>query len=101
MRKATVFIFTAVLLFAFSEVSFSEMRAEGMPPSPGLGPKEITSENFNETKADILLRIEERLKRLNQEKACVQAASSADELKKCRPQRPEGPGRKGMQKPPQ
>jgi hypothetical protein len=66
-----------------------------------MGMKNITPENFNEAKAGILQRIEGRLKSLNEEKACVQAAGNADELKKCRPQRPEGPRHKGMQKPSQ
>ena len=101
MKRAMVFIFTVVLLSAFAKVSFSEMRAENMPPSHGMGAKNITPENFNEVKSGVLQKIEERLKRLNEEKACVQAASSADELKKCRPQRPEGPDQKGMQKPSQ
>lgn len=98
MRKTIVFIFTVVLLGAFAKVSFSEMRGENMPPPQGMGMKNITPENFNEAKAGILQKIEERLKRLNEEKACVQAASDADGLKQCRPQRPEGPGHKGMQK---
>jgi len=101
MRKAMVFIFTAVLLIAFAKVSFSEMQAENMPPSHGMGMKNITPENFNEVKSNILQKIDERLNRLNEEKACVQASSNADELKKCRPQRPDVPGRKGMQKPSQ
>ena len=101
MKKAMVFIFTVVLLSAFAKVSFSEMRGENMPPSHGMGAKNITSENFSEAKAGILQKIEERLKRLNEEKVCVQAAGNADELKKCRPQRPEGPGHRGMQKPSQ
>jgi len=102
MKKAIVFIFTVVLFSAFTNVSFSEMRGENMPPPQGMGMKNITPENFNEAKADILQKIEERLKRLNDEKACVQAASNADELKKCMPQRPGGPGGKGMmQKPSQ
>lgn len=101
MKKAMVFIFTVVLLIAFAKVSFSEMRAENMPPSPGMEMKNVTPENFNEAKSGILQKIEERLKRLNEEKACVQAASSPDELNKCRPQRPRGPGPKGMQMPSQ
>lgn len=101
MRKAMVLIFTVVLLSAVAKVSFSEMRGENMPPSHGMGAKNITPENFNEAKAGILQKIEERLNKLNEEKACVQAASNADELKKCRPQRPEGLGHKGMQKPSQ
>lgn len=101
MRKAMVFIFTIVLLSAFAKVSFSEMRGENMPPAHGMGMKNVTPENFPEVKSSILQKIEERLNRLNEEKACVQAAGNADELKKCRPQRPEVPGRKGMQKPSQ
>lgn len=101
MVLVMVFIFTLVLLSAFAKVSFSEMRGEQMPPSHGMGTKNITSENFNEVKSAMLLRIEERMKRLNEEKACVEAAGNADELIKCRPQRPEGPGQKGMQRPSQ
>jgi hypothetical protein len=98
MRKAMVFIFAVVLLSAFAKVSFSEMRAENMPPSQGVGMKNITPENFNEAKAGILQKIEERQKSLNKEKDCVQAAGNADELKKCRPQRHEGSRHKGMQR---
>ncbi|HXX80870.1 MAG TPA: hypothetical protein VEI46_04930 [Thermodesulfovibrionales bacterium] len=101
MKRTFVFIFTGVLCVVFAQISFSEMRAENMPPSHGMEMKNITPENFNEAKSNILQKIEERLTRLNEEKACVQAASNADELKKCRPQRPGGPGRKGMQKPSQ
>jgi hypothetical protein len=90
-----------VLLIAVAKVSFSEMRAENMSPSHGMEMKNITPENFSEVKSNILQRIDERLTKLNEEKACVQAASTADELKKCRPPRPGGPGHKGMQKPPQ
>ena len=70
MKKAMVFIFTVVLLSAFAKVSFSEMRGENIPPSHGMGAKNITSENFSEAKAGILQKIEERLKRLNEEKVC-------------------------------
>jgi len=58
--------------------------------------KEITPEQFPETKARVLKMIDERRTRLDQEKACVQAATNGAELKKCRPERQMGPGG-GMQ----
>lgn len=81
-------------------------------PSGGPGPamhegmgKEITPEQFSETKARVLKMIDERRARLDQEKACVEAATNGAELKKCRPQRPMGPdggmhGGPGQQRPP-
>jgi hypothetical protein len=39
-------------------------------------------------KANVLKMIEERRAKLDQAKACVQAANNAAELRKCRPERP-------------
>jgi hypothetical protein len=89
MKRAIVIIFAAMLFIAVPVVSFSQP-----PPGRGLQGKEITPENFNEVRSGMLQRIEERMKRLTQEKACVEAAKSADELKKCVP---EGPRQKRMQ----
>lgn len=100
MKGAIVLIFAALLLIVFSKVSFSEMQAENAPPFYAMAEKEITPENFNEVKPKILQSIEQRMKRLNEEKACVDGANSADELKKCRPVRPGGPRHKGMQQSP-
>lgn len=54
---------------------------------------EITHEQFPEMKTRILSMIEERRKRLEEEKACVETASSPAELRKCRPQPPRTEGR--------
>ncbi len=79
-------------------------------PDSGLGPaiqegggKEITPQQFSEMKTRILTMIEERRKRLDQEKSCVEAATNADELRKCRQERPMGgqfQGGPGQQRPP-
>jgi hypothetical protein len=81
-------------------------------PAGGQGPamregmgKEITPEQFNETKARVLKMIDERRTRLDQEKTCVEASTNGAELKKCRPERPMGPGGgmhggPGQQRPP-
>lgn len=73
-------------------------------PGDGTGPammregagRETTPEQFSETKARVLKMIEERRTRMDQEKACVEASKNDAELRKCRPERPMGPGG-GMQ----
>lgn len=100
MKGTIVLIFTVLLLIAFSKVSFSEMSSEKTPPPGPSAVKSITPENFNEAKTKILQSIEQRIKRLNDEKACVAAANNVDDLKKCRPARPDKAGDKSMQQSP-
>jgi hypothetical protein len=92
----TLFSLAVVVLFltAFSSNTFAQQQ-----PGSGPGPddrkmmnREITPENFAEVKARMLTMIEKRKAWLDTEKACVEAAKSADELKKCRPERPMGMG---------
>ncbi len=62
--------------------------------------REFTPEQFSDLKSRALKMIEERKTRLEQEKACVEAATNIEEFRKCRPERPMGPGggfRGGMQ----
>jgi hypothetical protein len=62
--------------------------------------RDVTPEQFSDMKARALKMIEERRTRLDQEKACVEASTNIEELRKCRPERPMGPGggfRGGMQ----
>ena len=94
----TLFSIAVAVLFlaAFSPSTFAQQQPSG-PGSNGqkMMGKEITPENFSEMKARILTMIEKRRTMLDTEKACVEAAKSADELKRCRPERPMGMG--GMQ----
>ena len=54
--------------------------------------REITPENFSEMKTHMLTMIEKRRTMLDTQKACVEAAKNAEELKACRPERPMGMG---------
>lgn len=96
MKMSVYFVLVAMALVAFPEVSFSQTPPEGGPP-PAFKRMEITPENFNEVKAGALQRVERRMKMLSMEKACIEAATNAEEMKKCGPGRPERMGPKGMQ----
>jgi len=92
MKVTLSSVLVALLLMAFSHPAAAQMYPGG-GPGPAMqegGGKEITPEQFKEMKTRILSMLEERKKRLDQEKTCVEAATSAEELKKCRPERPMG-----------
>jgi hypothetical protein len=103
MRTILSFVFAVLLVATLSQVAFAQGAPEGGPgigPGPGMqqgAGKEITPEQFNQMKSNTLKMIEERKARLDQAKACVQAAKNAEELGKCRPERPMmmGPGGRG------
>ena len=65
---AIMWLCLAMPLFAF----------DGGPPRQGPGP------NFQQRKAEMLKRIDERLIRLQQMKACIQAARNPDDAMACR-----------------
>lgn len=96
MRAAVYAVFAALFLTAATPAAFAQEY-------PGGGPGPMAPEQFSEMKARVLKMIEERKTRLDQEKACVEAATNADELRKCRPERPMmgpgGPGREGRSRP--
>jgi hypothetical protein len=88
MRTIVRFALAVMFVTAFSQATFAQSDpASG--PGPGM---QMTPEQFNQKKAHILTMIEERSARLTQEKACVEAAKNMAELRKCRPERPMGPG---------
>jgi hypothetical protein len=104
MRTVLSFVFAVLLVAALSQAAFAQGAPEGGPgmgPGPGMqqgAGKEIPPEQFNQMKANVLKMIEERRVKLDQAKACVQAAKNAEELRKCRPERPMmGPGGRGGQ----
>lgn len=98
MRVAVSFVVAALFLAALSQSVFAQQYPGGGPGGPGMqegSGKEITPQQFSEIKNRVLKMIEERQTRLTQEKACVEAATSGAELKKCRPERPMGQGGPG------
>lgn len=82
MRKLISLVVVVIFLFALSQIGLAQ-QGPGSGPGPG---KAFAPENFEETKARVLRMIEERRKRLDQEKACVEAAKNREELTKCRPE---------------
>lgn len=97
MRSVVCAVFAVLFMTAVSQAAFAQ-QYPGAGPGPaiqGAEGKEIAPEQFNEMKARILKMIEERRAKLDQEKACVEAAKSADELRNCRPERPMGGGGRG------
>jgi hypothetical protein len=95
----TLFSLAVAVLFltVFSPNTFAQQQ----PDTQEMRGREITPENFNEMKTHMLTMIEKRRTMLDTEKTCVEAAKNAEELKKCRPERPmrkggmrqNGPGR--------
>ena len=92
MRTLFSLAVAALFLAVVSSYTFAQQQ-----PGNGPGPDdqhmrgmEITPENFNEIRSRMLTMIEKRKAMLDTEKTCVEAAKSADELKKCRPERPMG-----------
>jgi hypothetical protein len=102
MRTILTVVLAVLFAAALSQVAFAQGAPEGgqgMGPGPGMqqgGGREITPERFNQMKAHALKMIEERRVKLDQAKACVQAAKNPEELRKCRPEPPMmGPGGRG------
>lgn len=97
MKRVRMMIGAVALAAVFSYGLSTNSRAADSPqPQPPQG-SQMAPEKFPELKARLLERLEERLKRLQTEKACVEAAKSQEDLQKCRPERPgpprqEGPG---------
>ena len=104
MKRAVIAV-AAALSLIFAGLAFA---VEGIQPSAG------TALNFEQLKADHLKKLEERMSSLQQEKTCVQAAKSQDDLWACRSKHKAemkehhdwmrkggGPGGPGGQVPPQ
>jgi len=87
----TLFSLAVAMLFLAS-LSANTLAQQRFTDDRKMAGKEITPENFNEMKARVRTMIEDRRTRLDAEKACVDAAKDAEELKKCRPERPMGMG---------
>lgn len=97
MKRSIILMLALMFLIAFSGSSFSQMLAadETQPAFKEGGGKEIPPEKFDEVKSRILQRIDERMNRLRDEKACVENAKNSEGLRKCRPERGPKPGPMG------
>ena len=96
----SVVICIALLLTVSAPLAFGQMMPGGGGGAPMMrdkSAKELTPEQFSEMKARVLKMLEERKTRLDQEKTCVEASKTADELRKCRPEPPMGPMGQGGQ----
>ena len=82
-------IIAFLVIWAFAQAAFGQQGGPGSRPGPG---NSFTAENFQEQKTRILQMIEQRRIKLDQEKACVEAAQNREDLQKCRPERPDGMG---------
>ena len=94
MRFILRFAIVVLFLTGLSQVALAQQA--GGPPAPGTTGKTAAPEQFQDRKARILKMIDERRANLDKARACIEAASNNDELRKCRPERPEGmgPGRR-------
>jgi len=82
MKKILVMMVAVLLAVSFSHVSYAQKA-------------EAPAEKFDDIKAGLLKRLDDRIKRLSEERACIAAAKNVEDLKKCRPARPAGPGGEG------
>lgn len=103
MRTIVCTIVAMLFLAVLSQAGTAQpMPGGGTGPAlQGQEERTLTPEQFSERKAKLLKLIEQRRARLDQEKTCVEAAKTYDELKKCRPEPrgPMGPGGPGQEPP--
>lgn len=98
--RSRLIIVLAVLFLAAGGAAVMAQQAPGGgpgPAGPGGAGQTFAPEKFPEVKARILKMLDERKERLEQEKACVEKAANHEDLRKCRPERPMGPGGHGGQ----
>jgi hypothetical protein len=91
-----ILTFTVATLFVaiFSLVAIAQQNPGG-GPSPAVPQgteKQLTPEQFAAMKSRILNMIDERRSKLDEEKACVEAALTPAELRKCKRHHRMGPG---------
>ncbi len=107
MRIVAIIAVVVLFLTAGHFVVFAQQGPSG-GPGPGMQEqmkKESAPEKFPEFKARVLKMLDERKTRLEQERACVEKATTHEEIKKCRPEPPmggqmhRGPGQQGPMNP--
>lgn len=95
MKKSAVIMLSLMFIAALSITAFAQQYQGGPGPGPLMqDDQDLTPEQFKERKARILQMFDERDRRIAQDKACVDAATNMEELRKCRPRqmRRMGPG---------
>ncbi|MCE5195308.1 MAG: hypothetical protein LLF28_07685 [Nitrospiraceae bacterium] len=84
MRKLTALLIAIIFVFGISVAVFAQMPGQGQKgPS---GAKTKAGLTFEDRKANFLSIIDERIKILQDAKACVTAAKTPTEMQKCRQQ---------------
>lgn len=95
----TLALFVGAILFSLTlSQAAPAQQSSGESPGPAVQNetgKTLTPEQFQERKTHVLKMIQERRAKLDQAKACVEAATNIAELRKCRPE-PMGMGPGGM-----
>ena len=94
MKRSLCLAVVVLIVTVFSSAALAQQNT-GAGPAPGVQQetgKQMTPEEFSALKSRILKRIEVQQTRLNEAKACVNAATTQEELRKCRPMHQMGPG---------
>jgi hypothetical protein len=107
MRNTAIIGIVVLFLVAGSLAALAQQGPMGGPGpgKQGWMQQQITPEQFPEFKAQALKNIDERIKRMGEQRACIEKAQTHEEMKKCRPEQPMGGGPMhrgpGQQRPPQ
>lgn len=103
--KIFVSMAASLLIVLVFSVFVLAQQGPGAGPGPGFQQgtgKQVTPEQFTGMKTHVLNMIEARRAKLDEAKACATAATTPDELRKCRPEHPmggRGPGMRGQRGP--
>ena len=107
MRVVAFMVMVALVMSAGASLVLAQQGQMG-GPGPGMHggmQQEVTPEKFPEFKAQALRNIDERMKRMGEDRVCIEKAQTHEEMKKCRPEQPMGGGQghrgPGQQQPPQ
>jgi len=94
MRTWFSLVVAALILSVFSLVAFAQQNSDSGPgPAFRQGSdRQMTPEEFTAHKSRILDMIEIRRTKLDEEKVCVEAATTPAQLRKCKLHHPMGPG---------
>jgi len=90
--KATLLVTSLVLASMTALAQTAPPRpqsASGSPAAPGPQPGQDEG-RFQEHKQNLLAHIADRIAKMQQVQSCVQAATNREQMKACRPPRPEG-----------
>jgi hypothetical protein len=98
MRALLGLVVAALILSVFSLAAGAQQNTIGGPgPAVGQGnEKQMTPDEFIAFKSRNLNMIEVRRKKLDEEKVCVEAATTPTQIRKCRLHHPMGPGSRGQ-----